>query len=513
MSLLRIKTRREKIIIGALVVIILLGAFAFEYTGHKDKKPGFLSVPLDDAWIHFIYAKSLATTLRLDYNPGQSEAGFTSMLWVILLAPLLLIGLPAPLAAKIIGIAAHIGLAWFIFLLIKRYCSTYLAAGGGFFIAFAPILYFSSLSGMEVMIYAFSMAGALYYFLESNYKTCAVFLIAVALSRPDGIIFISIIWAALIVYILFNLVGKTNGKKVSAIDWALVFALPSFAIASWMAYCFVAIGRPFPSSYYLRAGQTEFFLNFNRLNDIFIEISGSCSMLNHWSKWLMVILGLVFLLLKNERRNLVFFFFPPIFMFLMGGEGLQIIGGTFTGNRYLVPILPFLMALQIFGVALIVKIVLLVIKGGKRQEKFVAPAVLALMATFIIFLPFGSWFDNQQRLRTEFAQSCSNILQMQVAAGKWIKANTASDSVIATFDAGAIRYIGNRQTIDILNLNSHDIPPNDPVVVKDQADFLVTYPEFSPKLIEPYLENELVRFILDDNITCASDTMVIYKVH
>jgi len=45
--------------------------------------PGF---PLDDAWGHLVYGRSLATMQGLSYNPGEPEAGVTSPLWTYLCA-------------------------------------------------------------------------------------------------------------------------------------------------------------------------------------------------------------------------------------------------------------------------------------------------------------------------------------------------------------------------------------------------------------------------------------------
>ena len=52
--------------------------------------------PLDDAWIHQVYARSLVRDAALAYNPGTPEAGFSSLLW-------LLASVPAQLAAAKAG--------------------------------------------------------------------------------------------------------------------------------------------------------------------------------------------------------------------------------------------------------------------------------------------------------------------------------------------------------------------------------------------------------------------------
>ena len=64
-------------------------------------------LPLDDAWIHLVYARSLSVGLPFHYNPGQPEAGFSSPLWEILLVPAMWIGRAGPgalvLAVKATG--------------------------------------------------------------------------------------------------------------------------------------------------------------------------------------------------------------------------------------------------------------------------------------------------------------------------------------------------------------------------------------------------------------------------
>src|SRR5581483_3131331 len=47
---------------------------------------GTFGFPLDDAWIHQVYARNLGTHLEFSFFPGQPSAGSTSPLWAILLA-------------------------------------------------------------------------------------------------------------------------------------------------------------------------------------------------------------------------------------------------------------------------------------------------------------------------------------------------------------------------------------------------------------------------------------------
>ena len=62
-----------------LVVIVLLNSLEPQLSWH--------SFPLDDAWIHRVYAASLASGEGFSYNL-KPETGFTSPLWVIVTAPI-----------------------------------------------------------------------------------------------------------------------------------------------------------------------------------------------------------------------------------------------------------------------------------------------------------------------------------------------------------------------------------------------------------------------------------------
>ena len=65
--------------------------------------------PLDDAWIHAVYARELARSGALAYNPGVPATGETSPLWAIVLAvPHAIAGASiAVLLTKLVGFAMH----------------------------------------------------------------------------------------------------------------------------------------------------------------------------------------------------------------------------------------------------------------------------------------------------------------------------------------------------------------------------------------------------------------------
>src|SRR4051794_34832739 len=96
-----VRTPRRRLY--AVLAVAHAGMLAFflvdRASGTASAVTGF---PLDDAWIHLVYARSLAHGDGFAYNPGQLETGFTSPLWVMLLAPLFWIfrGIGLVLAVK-----------------------------------------------------------------------------------------------------------------------------------------------------------------------------------------------------------------------------------------------------------------------------------------------------------------------------------------------------------------------------------------------------------------------------
>ena len=80
--------------------------------------------PLDDAWIHAVYARELAQSGALAYNPGVPATGETSPLWAIVLAmPHAIAGASmAVLLTKLVGFAMHAASAVLIALAIRDVC-------------------------------------------------------------------------------------------------------------------------------------------------------------------------------------------------------------------------------------------------------------------------------------------------------------------------------------------------------------------------------------------------------
>jgi hypothetical protein len=140
------------------------------------------------------------------------------------------------------------------------------------------------------------------------------------------------------------------------------------------------------------------------------------------------------------------------------------------------------------------------------------PAVLGPGLLVLLLLPPADLPARWAAARHDFAQSCKNIEDMQAAIGRWVAESTSPEAVIATHDAGAVRYLGGRRTLDVVGLNTTGRPVSDPAVLLEEADWLVTFAGRTRHLARAFADREAFRVVLPDNLVCAEATMVVYRL-
>ncbi|MEK7837451.1 MAG: hypothetical protein AAB328_05650, partial [candidate division NC10 bacterium] len=86
----------------ALSLALALGVFIVR----ERQLAGGSGFPLDDAWIHFHFARNLAEGHGFVYNPGVHVSGSTAPLWTLLLGGTFALAGSEPLLAKALGVAA-----------------------------------------------------------------------------------------------------------------------------------------------------------------------------------------------------------------------------------------------------------------------------------------------------------------------------------------------------------------------------------------------------------------------
>jgi hypothetical protein len=147
----------------------------------------------------------------------------------------------------------------------------------------------------------------------------------------------------------------------------------------------------------------------------------------------------------------------------------------------------------------------------------VSRRILGFLFIAGIILQLGFLFNRAQ----VFALSVKNINQMQVQIGKWINGNVPPSSLVAINDAGAIKFFGERECLDLEGLVLPEIVPykilgKDSYVMyllENRPDYFAVFPIWYP-LVYNYLglENNLLYQVkLKDNIACGADWMTVNK--
>ncbi|MGA2799444.1 MAG: hypothetical protein ABSE63_17820, partial [Thermoguttaceae bacterium] len=129
-----------------------------------------------------------------------------------------------------------------------------------------------------------------------------------------------------------------------------------------------------------------------------------------------------------------------------------------------------------------------------QRKQFLVIRAGCLLFLLLLALSIPQFTESFANRRRQLATDARATDIMNVGMGKWIKENTPEKAVLAVNDAGAIRYFGQRYTIDIMGLNNAAIAFGkmkwDFVLVK--ADWLAIFPRcFSGT---PFLEEVQRKF-------------------
>jgi hypothetical protein len=140
---------KGKYLLAVLLFCWLLGPCVFLWQEHR---MGIFGFPLDDAWIHQTYARSIAQGQGWSYAGNPPSAGSTSPLWTLLQAPSFILGLSPVVWSYGLGIAL-LGLNATLMMIWVRGVNK---TAGWFAFLFAIGEWhciWSALSGMEIILF------------------------------------------------------------------------------------------------------------------------------------------------------------------------------------------------------------------------------------------------------------------------------------------------------------------------------------------------------------------------
>ncbi|APR81652.1 Hypothetical protein A7982_07001 [Minicystis rosea] len=439
--------------VPALAVSAVLGAYCIRGILHAAGGP---AAPLDDAFIHLTFARRLAEGHFFSYVPGEGySSGATSLIWPILLAPFHALGLRGTgllWASWLFGGLAHAALAVEVFRVTRRLAGRAAAWGSAAMSALFPAFAWFAWSGMETMALAWivlrgARLAAAYAEPEEgtdppSIRALLAAAILAPLIRPEGALVSLLVAVALalrppegararrflalaplvgpLIVPLVNLVGAGHaGSATAQVKWAI--GNPYYSAATVVAL----------TAYNARVLVTS-LLNGGEWTWIFLPEHASIPLL----------LGAIALPIAGARRKL------PLHALFVGLVALGALAPctylSFLWNRIRY-VWPFAGALFVLVGCLAREIGDLLRRLSPRLG-FVTPLIAGACAGCLAMrLPVAV---------RDLAQSASAIDKQQVTLGRWAKANLPADARVGVNDTGAIAYLSERRTFDVVGLTT-----------------------------------------------------------
>lgn len=446
---------------GWLGVIALMSAGAYLIVSASRGAIGF---PLDDAWIHQVYARNLGTRFEFAFFAGQPSPGSTSPLWTILLAVGYFLRIDFRVWAYLLGVGLLAANAMVAARLLTNQVSSFrfqvsessVLRLSSFllplFLLLEWHLVWSAVSGMEILLFIFLSL----ILLERFYTRAQTWMLGViagllTLTRPEGIV--------LAVLIFLGLAKKRRLKELG-------FGLLGFGIsvAPYLVFNLATSGTLLPNTFYAKAAE-------------YAELFARAPFLVRWLELLwtpfigaqsLLVPGLVYLVAKLALKRDWLALIPVAWILLLPALYALRLPVTYQHGRYEMPIIPFIVIYGLWGTLVLFE----------RLKSWVIRTAwgMSIAAVLIVFWLLGA---------AQYSTNVAIIDCEMVQTARWVAANVPADATIAAHDIGALGYFYNRPFIDLAGLISPEVIPfiRDESRLRDylfarNATFVVVFPNW-----------------------------------
>jgi arabinofuranosyltransferase len=507
-----------------LVGSLVLGAFAL-HTYRLTAGQG--GVPLDDAWIHFQFARNLARGDGLSFNPGQPTPGSTAPLWTLLLAAAYLVGGRFPVAGQVLSATCYLSMLMATYVIGKQVTGRRWAAWlAGMVVGLNGRMVWAGLSALETCLFATLSLLAIGAHLNDRshhhyrLRTATLFGLA-ALSRPEGYL----LFALAVADRIWGYLGQhetRNTKHVLRI--ACSVSLFAAIVSPYLLFSLMTSGHLLPNTYHAKAAVS---LLPDRAFRDFLSVGATYLILDNPLLLPFFLFGLILLIERASLLSLWCMGLPLAYAFIRAS--------LYQHGRYLMPLIPCNAIVGVVGLREVRKIILNR-KGAKDTEEYRktlgSPCIFAAnklasagrwAAILIAMLVIAGTAWRLPTMANQYAQNVDNINQMHVALGHWVEENTPPDAVVALNDIGAIAYISERPVIDLAGLVTPEVTPalRAPEQTQQLIDFMaerdvayvIIFPNWFPGLASSDELREVYRITLENRTITGGETMVVYRAN
>jgi len=422
----------------------------------------FWPFTVDDTFITLRYAEHLAAGHGPVFNlePPRAE-GYTSFLWMVVLALPHLAGVDALFSAKALSVFFGAGTVAVAFLLAAHLSESlgprlrYLPAAftAYWLAAFAPTSV-HSVSGMETSLASFLFVLLVYCAVTGRSALLPVLGLLLGLTRPEAN---AVVIPILIYHYLSGEPASERAKaRLFARRVALQYVLPGALYFAWRSWYF---GHLFPIPFYMKIGSQEAFAGTEHAFTFVHTLLRLASF------------PLAGYLLRRSRAS----------SFVLGSGLLWLVISALPANimdydnRFAFPAEAPLLAAAGYGLAVWLRLAMgIPYSSARRAVAGLAGAVLLVAVTSHLIL-FANFDSNRFQRRSYGAAIEGAHIRLGKILGKF-QGSKGQRPKIAIGDAGAIPYYSGWQTIDTYGLNDTEVGirgNHDPSYFLDQQPDLV----------------------------------------
>jgi hypothetical protein len=425
-----------------------------------------LGFPLDDSWIHAVFARNLALHGEWAFQLGHPSAGSTSPLWTFLLVPGYWLHLEPLWWSYLLGASFLFALAVLMEVLARTLVAGYSpqVPWVGLFFVGEWHLQWAAVSGMETMLHALllSLVVGLLLIGWRNHFVLGVLTGISAWVRPDGL---TLVAPALLVFLLAPGTRRERSHAFGAyVLGVTAFLLPYLAVNTWLS------GHLMPNTFY--AKQAEYAAwqarpMMERLAVLAEQLIAGPALLLAPAVVLIAVRAV-----QQHSARLIAVLLWCVSYFVLYIVRLP----AYQHGRYLIPAMP---AFFLLGLIEYLELRQGVIAGTYRQVLAKAYAWgLGMLA--LGFFVLGA---------RAYGQDVALIESEMVNTARWVAGNIPKSAVIAAHDIGALGYYDHHPLVDLAGLVSPEVLP----FMRDQTrlaafldernvQYLVAFPSLYPEL-------------------------------
>lgn len=396
-------------------------------------------MPVDDAYIHFQYARQLATGQGYAYNTGQPPtSGATSLIYPYLLAAgyaLGFTGLTLGRWATALGLGALAASAWLAGSLARRFgASDGVRLWVTALFALTGSMAWHAVSGMETLLVVLGVLLTLDRFAAGRVIPLALAAALLAATRPEGSIMALTAGAA---FALRDLLAQRLSVQ------HLTLLLPVLVTGVQPLLNLLLTGSLSASG-----GQAKSLLS---MVPFYPDVVVGRIAEQFGRAWLELVTG-------AGQFDVVYL--PPLL-------GTTAIAGAVIALRRRAHWLTLaLIAAWIVGVFALIATLDTAFWHFKRYQMPLLALAFPLVGAFVtalrpralrfglmaLWLAAAVW--TFASFAGHYAMNARSVAAQPLAMARWIAANTAPDALIAVHDVGMIRYLGGRTTHDMVGLTT-----------------------------------------------------------